>query len=192
MDLTATELAPVPTGSAPSDPRAENCRAFRMDGAGKVVGVELVHVPNPATPYELARVELLDEYAAGGGTVAKFQVLAGGVATGERVYLAWPFPELSNRLLPGNPNGEHMITNGYDAAKGDRGPLALYVGDAVGGVISDVIGGLGLPNNRHVSYLVTFRARTDEPPGPGTGGAGDEALVRIAAAVERLAAHFSS
>ena len=118
-----------------------NCRGFRVDDAGKVVGVELVHVPNPATPYELARVELLDEYAAGGGTVAKFQVLADGVVTGERVYLAWPFPELSNRLLPGNPNGEHMITNGYDAAKGHRGPLALYVGDAAGGVISDVIGG---------------------------------------------------
>ena len=103
------------------DPRAENCRGFRVDDAGKVVGVELVHVRNPATPYELARVELLDEYTAGGGTVVKFQVLADGVATGERVYLAWPFPDSSNRLLPGNPNGEHMIANGYDAAKGHRG-----------------------------------------------------------------------
>lgn len=166
---------------APSDPRAENCRGFRMDGAGKVVSVDLVHVPNPSAPYELARVELLDEYSAGGGTVAKFQVLADGVVTGERVYLAWPFPELSSRLLPGNPNGEHMIANGYDAAKGDRGPLALYVGDAAGRVISDVIGGLGLPNNRHVSYLVTFRARRPEPPGPGDDSS---ALQRVAAALE--------
>lgn len=185
--------------AVPSDPRAENCRGFRVDGAGKVIGVELAYVPNPSTRYELARVELLDEYAAGGGTVAKCQVLADGVVTGERVYLAWPFPSLEQRLLPGNPNGEHMITNGYDAAQGQRGPLALYVGDAAGGVISDVIGGLGLPNNRHVSYLATFRPRAGAPSGPGADEAALALQARIAAgveraagAMERLAAHFGA
>ena len=46
-------------------------------------------------------------------------------------------------------------------------------GDAQGNVISDVIGGLGLPGGRHVCYDLVFRERTaGGGTGGGTGGGG--------------------
>jgi hypothetical protein len=159
------------------------------DSAGRVISVELVHVPIPTARYALLRVELIEEEAAQGNTVASCVVLdANGVQTAESVYLAWPFPDLSNRALPGNPNNQHMIMNGY--APPSIGPLALYVGDRAGAPISDVIGGLGLPGNRHVCYRATWQERTAEPepePHPSSDSFG-----RIAAALERLAAHLGA
>jgi hypothetical protein len=38
--------------------------------------------------------------------------------------------------------------------------LALYVGDANGNPISDIIGGLGLPDNRHVCFMLTWKERS--------------------------------
>ncbi len=153
-----------------SDPRTANCQQFALNAQGEVVGVELVYVPNPSTLYELVKVELIDEPSAAGNTVAACTVLdKDGLVTGEKVYLAWPFPTLEHFQLPGNPDNVHMIVNGYDAAAGALGPLALCVGDAQ--IISDVIGGLGLPNNRHVSYRATWKERTANN---GNGDAGDD------------------
>ncbi len=184
-----------------TDPRAENCRAVAVDGAGKVTGVELRVVAQPGAKFELVRVELIDEAAAQGNTVATCVVLdANGVQTADTVYLAWPFPALGNVLRPGNPNGQHMITNGYNPP--DIGPLALYVGDGAGKPISDIIGGLGLPWKRHVCFRATWRERSSGNGGGDTGGSEGEngaALVRIAAsaeraaaALERLAAHLGA
>ncbi len=180
-----------------ADPRADNCRAFRVDAGGKVTGVELVYVPNPSTPYELVRAELIDEAAAGGNTVASCTVLdKDGIQTGEKVWLAWVFPGMGDgKLLPGNPDGRHMITNGYNARE-SHGPLGLYVGDAAGNVISDVIGGLGLPDNRHVCYRFTWKARDGAGPGtdpePGGGSELLEMVWRAVVALERLVVRFGA
>ncbi|MCB0243722.1 MAG: hypothetical protein KDI12_09950, partial [Anaerolineae bacterium] len=58
-------------------------------------------------------------------------------------------------------------------------PLAVYIGDGQGNVISDVIGGLGLPGGRHVCYDLVFRDRTDG------GGAVSLAVVDSQEAIRR-------
>ena len=188
-----------------SDPRADNCRAFATDAGGKVTGVALQVDVRPATRYALVRVELIDEVAAQGNTVATCVVLdRGGLMIGQPVSLAWPWPGLTDYALPGNPNNQHMITNGY--APPAVGPLALGIREQ-GVIISDVVGGLGLPFNRHVSYRATWRERDPDAPEPG-GDDGDDgafddplcellaqglaAQLRIADALERLAGHLGA
>lgn len=169
-----------------ADPRAENCKAFHVTN-GAIDGVKLEYRSNPSSLYELVRVELIGEAEAAGNTVASYQVFdKGGLLTGERVYLAWPWPNLEQAQLSGNQNGQHMITNGYDAAAGLIGPLALFVGDVNEQPISDVIGGLGLPNNRHVSFRLVWRERgAVEPIDPVDPG---EPSATLIAALDRLTA----
>jgi hypothetical protein len=181
-----------------TDPRAANCRAFAISTDGLITGVDLDYLEQPATPYQLVRVELIDEAAngVGGPTVATCTVLDGdGLAVGARVYLAWPWPNLTNdadhRGLPGNPNGQHTIVNKCYPPL--IGPLALYVGDSNGQPISDIIGGLGLPLGHHVSYRATWRARNTTPePTPVESPALVAALAagfdRLSAALDRLQA----
>lgn len=173
-----------------SDPRATNCRGYSEDGAHRCTGVYLEVQPAPGSRYELVRAELIDEAAAQGQTVATCAVLDGqGVQTAERVWLAWPYPGLSDgRLLPGNSSNQHMVTNGYKPP--EVGPLACYVGDAAGEVLSDIVGGLGLPFNKHVSFRLTWRERgvvVDAEPEPEPGDVVGQ-LRRIADALERIAA----
>ena len=80
-----------------------------------------------------------------------------GLPANDAVWLAWPWPELTNFALPGNADNKHMITSVFNPP--DIGPLALCVRNAAGEIISDVVGGLGLPGGRHVGYVVTFVAR---------------------------------
>lgn len=179
-----------------SDPRTDNCKSFVLDNYGLVTGVALEVRPMPSALYELVRVELIDEYAAQGNTVATCSVLdPTGIATAERVYLAWPWPSLTTTALAGNPNGQHMIGSKYNPP--DVGPLALYVGNANAEPISDIVGGLGLPFGHHISFRATWRVRgagQPEPEGPDTGpvDATVVALERIADALERLVAHLGA
>lgn len=146
-----------------TDPRALNCRGLTQNPQGQITGVELRVVPRPNTCYELIRVELIDEPSAQGNTVATCAVLTTeGIQIAQPVSLAWPFPDLTEFALPGNPNNQHMITNGY--APPNLGPLALCIREN-NIIISDIVGGLGLPWNRHVSYRATFQERLpDSPP----------------------------
>ncbi len=193
-----------------SDPRAENCKAFALNAANKVVGVELAVDVYPERKYRLRRVELVDEAAAMGNTVATCIVYdKDGYQVASPVRLAWPYPNLTDSALAGNPNGQHMITNGY--APPNLGPLALYVANDAGEPLSDIVGGLGLPYNRHVSYVAQWQERDasapDPDPDPEPGGGGDiddeliaafllrldlinENLMRSAVALERLTAHL--
>ena len=177
-----------------TDPRAANCRQFSIDNAGLVTGVELDYRELPGGQFRLVKVELIDERAAQGNTVANCIVLdKDGNQAAAPVYLAWPWPNRTDWALPGNPHGQHMITNGY--APPDSGPLMVYVGDAAGNPIGDVIGGLGLPHNRHVSYMTVWRERAAEPdpdPEPEPAPALDVAVARIANALERLASHLGA
>jgi len=146
-----------------TDPRAPNCRALTQNAQGQITGVELQVVLQPTARYELIRVELIDEPSAQGNTVATCAVLtAEGIQIAQPVSLAWPYPDLANFALPGNPNNQHMITNSY--APPNLGPLALCIREN-NTIISDIVGGLGLPWNRHVSYRATFQERLlDSPP----------------------------
>jgi hypothetical protein len=182
--------------AALADPRALNCRGFKVDAAGKVVGIQLVHVPVPSAMYELALAELIDEYAAQGQTVVTVTVLnAEGVQVAERAKMAWPFPALNaadSPAGPGNPQNQFTIASKFP--ENVVGPLAFAVYDANGALISDVIGGYGQVLGRgHISGRVTFRQRKavvePDPDDPEPDG---DALTRIAVAVERLAAHLGA
>lgn len=147
------------TAEEPFDPRTENAKAFHVNSANMVDGVELHYDARPWTTYQIVQARLVDEASAAGNVTAKFVVVdCNGVPVSENVYLAWPYPQLDGgKALPGNQNNEHMIYSTYQPP--NIGPLAMYVGDSKGNIISDVIGGLGLPFNRHVSYYVAFKKR---------------------------------
>lgn len=149
-----------------ADPRDENCRAFRVDASGKVVGVELGITTVENARYEVYSVRLRDEYESGGQQIAACRVLdVHGINTGIQVRLTWPGsqPPFEDSGLPGNPNNVHVITNGYSPPK--LGPLALHVG-GFNAPTSDIVYGLGLPNNRHVSFDVVFREKGAITPPP--------------------------
>jgi hypothetical protein len=195
------------------DPRLDNCRQYRMDAAGKVVAVGLDWMPEPAARFRLARVRLLDEYEAQGKTVATVSVYDKDgqllpVRDGEgrllpvRVGLGFPYEgyvSFRHVIWPGNDKVpvEHMIVNGY--VPPDRGPLGIAVYDGEGRLISDVVGGLGLPLNHHVSYEVVYVERVEEipeipeePEEPGEPPPGDvdvwlpAVLARIEGKLDRL------
>ena len=146
-----------------ADPRSENAKKFKVDG-GLVTGIELVYREVEGSKYQLLKAELIDEKSAAGNTVAKYMVFdKNNLPSSDEVRLAWPWPTLETSQLSGNPNSQHMITNGFDPAK-TVGPLGMYVADKSGTPISDIIGGLGLPNNRHVCFNLIWKERTIAPP----------------------------
>ena len=163
-----------------SDPRADNCKAYREDATGKVVGVELGIASVANSRYAVYSVRLRDEYQAQGNTVARCQVLdKNGVNTGIAVRMAWPGqgPTFQASALPGNPSNEHFVPNKYWPP--DKGPLAFFVGGH-NAPISDIVYGVGLPKGHHVSFDIIFRERgstttPDKPtdPAPGTGTLAD-------------------
>jgi hypothetical protein len=140
-----------------------------VDADGKVVGVELDWLPVPEARYRLVRVRLLDEYEAQGKTVARVSVRdQEGRQVQEQVGLGFPYDgtiSFKHVIWPGGAEQmpvEHMIVNGY--VPPNRGPLGIGVYDGQGRLISDVVGGLGLPLNHHVSYEVVFVERGEEIP----------------------------
>lgn len=142
-----------------ANPLNENCQAFRTDNSGKVVGVQLGITKVEGALYEVYSVRLRDEYEAVGQTIAACSVLdANGINTGLQVRMAWPGkgPMFQDSGLPGNPGNVHMITNGFNPP--NLGPLALHVG-GFNASISDIVYGLGLPFNRHVSFDVVFKVK---------------------------------
>jgi hypothetical protein len=183
------------------DPRAENCRGY-AEFDGKVTGCKLTFKELPASTYELARVSMVDEAAAAGQTVATVSVVdRDGLPLPVYCYLAfpwqdWEFPaHFENALLPGNPNVpyQHVITNKYNPST-DEGPLAVFVGDKQGNILSDVICGLGLPAGRHVCYQLVFRERGAQTAGGSVVSEpqGDvaAALARVEAKLDRIAKHL--
>lgn len=186
-----------------NDPRNANCQAYHTDASGKVDGVELTHFPAPETQYALLSVDLIGEAAAQGNTTAAIHVLkADGSPATVQCYLGWPWPgwtypnHFGNTGLPGNSNYpyQHMITNAYNPSN-DRGPLAIFIGDAQGNVLSDVIGGFGLPAGRHVCYTLTFKERgaaggDDEET--GDSGAGLAMLQEIRDEIKLLRVHLGA
>ncbi len=136
-----------------------NCQEFKTDASGKVIGVQLGITKVEGAQYEVYSVRLRDEYEAAGQTIAVCSVLdRNGISSGHQVRLTWPGsqPPFQDSGLPGNPNNVHMIANGYIPPK--LGPLAMHVG-GFNAPISDIVYGLGLPFNRHVSFDIVFREK---------------------------------
>lgn len=159
--------------AADTDPRAANAREFARDANGKVVGMNLPWMARPETPWELVQAVLLDENQALGNHVATCSALDNGMETPVYFWLTWPYPEMTQRGLPGNPNRQHEITSKFAADK--IGPLGIYIGDAAGNVQSDVIWGLGLPNGAHVCFFLTWRKRGAVAPPDDGSDSGDGA-----------------
>lgn len=148
------------------DPRAANCRGFKIVGNGKVIGVELDVVIRPDQPYELVHVGLIDEYSPQAAQAIATSKVYGVDGQPEHipVSLAWPWGDrgtagLTNFAEPSNDKNEHPITNAFDPSSQEKGPLALCIRDSQNNIISDVVGGLGLPLGHHVSYVVTWSRR---------------------------------
>jgi len=152
-----------------------NCQGYKTDANGKVIGVQLGILPVAGSRYEVYSATLRNEYDAGGRREAYCQVLdKNGIKVGAVVRLAYPWsggPTFAHNLPPGNPDNTHPIINGYIPP--NVGPLALYVG-APNAPESDIVYGVGLPLNRHVSFDIIFRERgavvvppVDPPTDPG-------------------------
>lgn len=160
-----------------------NTTRFATDTHGKVVGVSL-QVIAAGTRYRVKELMLLDEHMAQGRTVAFTSVLHSGIPTAVPVTLAWPFN--GNKHLPEGVTHvapvELVIPNGYNPP--NLGPLAIYVGNK-GQPESPIVGGLGLPLNRHVCYRVVFELVTDPVTEPEPMPPTDNGKL-IAQAMDRL------
>lgn len=168
----------------PLDPK---CQAFAVNSAGQVVGVKLAIREVAGAKYVLKSVTLQDETTQQGTTVANCSVLnKDGINTGLLVRMAWPGagPFWDASALPGNNDNRHMITNGYNPGVDGQnmGPLALFVGTQ-NSPESDVLYGLGLPMNRHVSYTVVFQERGAVVVDPPVDGALAEKVAALEARI---------
>jgi hypothetical protein len=152
-----------------NDPRAANCRKFMVDAQGEIVGIELVVKQSPSAMYECYRAEMLDPYHSGGNAVAKAVALdANNVEVAETIVKGWPYPTLDgdgSPALSGNSNNEWEISSKFEADK-VIGPLAFYIIDTQGRIISDIVAGYGQAKGYgHIGGRVTFRLRgTVAPP----------------------------
>jgi hypothetical protein len=177
-----------------ADPRDSNCKAYAVNAAGLVTGVELTYKENPSTKYALYRVNLVDEVqnGIGGPTVAKYSVLdKNNIPVSERVYMAYPWFNYASYMLPGNPNNEHFVSNKYFPP--ELGPLAIFVGNEAKQPVSDEIGGFGLPVGHHISFNLIFKERGGTDPVTPPGGDNTNVLAAIAALdakVKALALHL--
>jgi len=180
----------------------DNTQNFMLDNSGKVIGIDLAVIPIPGSTYECVGVRLVPETEAQGQNIATIMVLdEDNTPKSAPVYLGWPFDgttRLTNRSLPGNQNypAQHVISNSFDP-KSMRGPLAVYVGGADGNIVSDVVGGLGLPYGHHISFHVTFRERAagvvtpavmPDVPGLSAGASIEVQVAHIVKQIDLIAA----
>jgi hypothetical protein len=130
----------------------DNTKKFKVDSSGKVIGVQLFVEDVPNQEYIVTHLRLVDEYESNGKTEAICN------STDRRdFYLSWPYRRgrlvFENSALPGNNNGIHIIVNSYKSSN-DYGFLAIHLGKKP--IISQIVGGLGLPDNRHIGYEINF------------------------------------
>lgn len=131
-----------------------NTTKFTED-RGKVTGVKLEIIPLPNQQYFIDTLTLIDENSARGKTVCTFFV----EGQNHKCMLGYPLAKdgkFANKLSVGGSNNEHVISNGFNPLIG-IGPLSIFVADEKGNCISEIVTGLGLPNNHHVSFVVGYK-----------------------------------
>ena len=138
----------------------ENTKGYKEEN-GVVTGVRLFVVQPASFRYKVSHLRLIDEKESNGRTMAYCSCTDG---RGD-IYLTYPYASLEHYAASGGNNGHHPITNGYNP-KIEIGPLSICVGKPCE---SEIVTGLGLPNNHHISFEVVFSPINEvpvEPPSP--------------------------
>lgn len=133
----------------------DNTKKFGMYPGGKIKSVALQVKDIPGQKYVVSHLRLIDEVEARGRNVAFCSSTDG---RGD-IYLTYPFDSFNYFLSSGGGNSNHPITNGYSPPS--RGPLSICLGNLCE---SQLVMGLGLPFNRHVSYEIVFSPVSDGNP----------------------------
>jgi len=130
----------------------ENTKQFKME-EGKVTGVELFIEKVPNSIYKITELSLIDETEAKGRTIAFCE-------SPSQLFLCYPYRKGRTSFENEIPVGKEIVISNYYNPP-DYGWLAIKTEEG------DVIGGLGLPYNRHVSFNVKFeRQHIVSPPQP--------------------------
>lgn len=161
-----------PVVGVEKDPRSARAKAFN-NGSGKIDGMKLVYHQMPGTRFQLVDFDLFTEDESKGGTNTVVHVYKWANVGGQEVliparvrcYLAWPIGSDGNpdgfeeKLVPGNVSEpyDHVTQSTFTPPK--VGPLAIFIGNDQGEIDSDIGGGIGLPNNRHVCFHLVFVER---------------------------------
>lgn len=142
------------------DVRSDSARDHTVDKSGRVTGVHLTVHDLPTSPFKATLVSVLGEDRSGGQTVARIKVVDDS-GSGLR-------PVLFTGYRGNTESFDEMIeVNGYVAVIASKfdppnlGPLAIGLVDQYGRMQSDLVGSLGLPWGRHVSFDIEF-VRRDE------------------------------
>lgn len=137
------------------DPRAPNCR-FHSPENEAVTGVWLTVHKNPQAKYKCYMVRLIDETQSGGRHVA----YVSGVDPADTVILGTGYGgsagKYDARLQ--HSAGQEIVIDGKFSPPA-LGPLAIFVQDGSGTIVSDQVASLGLPHGHHVSYAIDFQKR---------------------------------
>lgn len=156
------------------DPRRKSAQFHTLDeDTGKVLGVHLTVHERADTAFKCASVRVLGEEEARGQTVARVSFegdLNDGVFLGLLTGYSGSGDRFAERLALSN--WEAVITNKFNPP--NLGPLAIALITEDGVIVSDVVGSLGLPYGRHVSYEISFRWR-----GSVAGGSEDMDLMDV-------------
>ena len=147
------------------DPRDDTAKGHRQDSNGKITGIHVNVHTLPDIRFRCTSVQVMSEEKSMGQTVCYVTVKnrAGVIQCNERVVLATGYNgglTFDAILDAGNGNVpvEHMLSGGPFNPP-NLGPLAVFVADANGKPVSDVVGNLGLPYKRHINVLIEFTER---------------------------------
>jgi hypothetical protein len=157
FDKTKVMLASVPD--------AVNCPWVSVQPCGVAVGGCSTVMPC----WRLVDFVFQDEEQSGGRHNIYITVLdeSGAPKSGIQAHQAWPDGDTSQATL-GGVTDFGVYGGPFYPDRGEVGPYQVYI-EARNK--SDVVAGMGLPANRHVSYLLTFRWTTAAPaPAPAPAG----------------------
>lgn len=131
----------------------DNCSAAVYQN-GSWTSIKLDVQTLQTAKYRLSGVTYLPQTQSGGKRVAKIIVrdANGKDVHTKNVLLSWPD---GNALLNDAQKMEHVIGAGFSPAR-EVGSYSIAVVDDNKKIISEVLHGLGLPDNQHVYFLIEF------------------------------------
>lgn len=128
----------------------ENTKQLRFEN-GLVTGIQLFIEEDSQSKYKVTELELIDETTAQGRTIAYCD-------SPSQLYLCYPYRRGYKNFENEIPVGkEVVIANGFNP--NDYGYLAIKSENG------DVVGGLGLPANHHVSFKIKWEEKQREEVG---------------------------
>ena len=144
------------------DSRSQNAKLHAVNNDGKVTAMYVtVHFTQNAV-YRCSFVRLIDEIEAQGKPIAYVLVedKNNNPVQDATIVLATGYHGeiLFDSAIPvRNDKQPREIVIGTSFVPPNLGPLAIYVSDSSGNIISDVVANLGLPFGRHVGFRIIFR-----------------------------------